>query len=73
MTGPDATQPTMEAASAPVCADRVDILYRIGRHHLFLPFSALCIAGVLYLQIVPIWIAVLPLLLQIGATVFTGQ
>jgi signal transduction histidine kinase/HPt (histidine-containing phosphotransfer) domain-containing protein len=80
MTGPDATQPTMEDASAPVargrapvCADRVDILYRIGRHHLFLPFSALCIAGVLYLQIVPIWIAVLPLLLQIGATVFTGQ
>jgi hypothetical protein len=33
----------------------------------------LCIAGVLYLQIVPIWVAVLPLLLQIAATVFTGQ
>jgi signal transduction histidine kinase len=80
MTGPDATQPTPELAAAPVgsrdaavFSDRVDILYRFGRHHLFLPFSALCIAGVLYLQIVPIWVAVLPFLLQIGATVYTGQ
>jgi signal transduction histidine kinase/HPt (histidine-containing phosphotransfer) domain-containing protein len=80
MTGPDATQPTMEDAAVPtaqrdaiVFSDRVDILYRFGRHHLFLPFSALCIAGVLYIQIVPIWIAVLPFLLQIAATVFTGQ
>jgi len=80
MTGPDAMQPKIEDVPEPaapreasVCADRVDILYRIGRHHLFLPFSALCIAGVLYLQIVPIWVAVLPFLLQIAATVFTGQ
>ena len=27
----------------------------------------------LYIQIVPIWIAIVPLLLQIAATVFTGQ
>jgi hypothetical protein len=80
MTGPDAMQPMVEndAASsaqrdAAILSDRVDILYRFGRHHLFLPFSALCIAGVLYIQIVPIWIAIVPLLLQIAATVFTGQ
>ncbi|MGD0142940.1 MAG: ATP-binding protein [Rhizomicrobium sp.] len=80
MTGPDATPPTTDDVPAPVAqrdaavfSDRIDILYRLGRHHLFLPFSALCIAGVLYIQIVPIWIAVLPLLLQIAAMVFTGQ
>ena len=56
MTGPDAThdrRPNTPAApvgtrDAAVFSDRVDILYRFGRHHLFLPFSALCIAGVLY-------------------------
>jgi signal transduction histidine kinase/HPt (histidine-containing phosphotransfer) domain-containing protein len=80
MTGPDATQSTIEDAPAPIAqrdaivfSERIDILYRFGRHHLFLPFSALCIAGVLYIRIVPIWIAVLPLLLQIAATVYTGQ
>jgi signal transduction histidine kinase/HPt (histidine-containing phosphotransfer) domain-containing protein len=80
MTGPDATQPMLENDAAPetqrdadILSDRVDILYRFGRIHLFLPFSALCIAGVLYIQIVPIWIAIVPLLLQIAATVFTGQ
>src|ERR1700722_14409744 len=31
-----------------VFADRIDLLYRLGRHHLFLPFSALCIVGILY-------------------------
>jgi signal transduction histidine kinase/HPt (histidine-containing phosphotransfer) domain-containing protein len=54
-------------------AGRIDILYRLGRHHLFLPFSALCLAAVLYVHVVPLWLAVLPFLLQIAATVATGR
>jgi signal transduction histidine kinase/HPt (histidine-containing phosphotransfer) domain-containing protein len=74
MTGPDAARPSPKLADDTIVfSDRIDILYRLGRHHLFLPFAALCIAGVLYLQIVPLWVAVMPLLLQIAATVFTGQ
>src|ERR1700733_63612 len=76
MTGPDAAQ-LLPNASPPseaiVFSDRIEILYRLGRHHLFLPFSALCILGVLYIQAIPLWVAVLPLLLQIAATVYTGQ
>jgi signal transduction histidine kinase/HPt (histidine-containing phosphotransfer) domain-containing protein len=56
-----------------VFAGRIDVLYRLGRHHLFLPFSALCIAGVLYRGAVPIWLAIIPLLLQIGVTVATAR
>ncbi len=60
-------------ASETTFADRVDILYRLGRHYLFLPFSALCVAGVLYKALVPIWLAIVPLLLQIVVTVVTGR
>jgi signal transduction histidine kinase/HPt (histidine-containing phosphotransfer) domain-containing protein len=60
-------------ASESTFADRVDILYRLGRHYLFLPFSALCVAGVLYKGLIPIWFAIIPLLLQIAATVATGR
>ncbi|MBI1330590.1 MAG: hypothetical protein GC166_11900 [Alphaproteobacteria bacterium] len=54
-------------------AGRVEILYRLGRHYLFLPFAALCLAGVLYKNMLPIWIAATPLILQIAATVATGR
>ncbi|HEY2069050.1 MAG TPA: ATP-binding protein [Rhizomicrobium sp.] len=54
-------------------AGRIDVLYRLGRHHLFVPFSALCIAGVLYRGYVPIWLAIIPLLLQIAVTVLTAR
>jgi signal transduction histidine kinase/HPt (histidine-containing phosphotransfer) domain-containing protein len=60
-------------ASEATFADRVDILYRLGRHYLFLPFAALCLAGVLYKNLVPLWFAIIPLLLQIAATVATGR
>jgi signal transduction histidine kinase/HPt (histidine-containing phosphotransfer) domain-containing protein len=49
------------------------VLYRLGRHHLFLPFSALCVAGVLYRGVVPVWFAIIPMLLQIAVTVATGR
>jgi signal transduction histidine kinase/HPt (histidine-containing phosphotransfer) domain-containing protein len=57
---------------AAIFAGRIDILYRLGRHYLFIPFSALCIAAVLYTHAVPAWLAVVPFLLQIAATVATG-
>jgi signal transduction histidine kinase/HPt (histidine-containing phosphotransfer) domain-containing protein len=60
-------------ASESTFADRVDILYRLGRHYLFLPFSALCVAGVLYKGLIPLWLAIIPLLLQIAVTVATGR
>ncbi|HEX3672898.1 MAG TPA: ATP-binding protein [Rhizomicrobium sp.] len=61
------------SVAADVFAGRIDVLYRLGRHHLFLPFSALCIAGVLYRGIVPVWLAIIPLLLQIAVTVVTAR
>jgi signal transduction histidine kinase/HPt (histidine-containing phosphotransfer) domain-containing protein len=60
-------------ASESTFADRVDILYRLGRHYLFLPFAALCLAGVLYKNLIPIWFAVIPFLLQIAVTFATGS
>ncbi len=80
MSGPDALQDSIargaesaaEEARA-VLAGRVEILYRLGRHYLFLPFAALCLAGVLYKNQLPIWIAAAPLILQIAATVATGR
>ncbi len=65
--------PEPGSADAAVFAGRIDVLYRLGRHHLFLPFSALCIAGVLYRGFVPVWVAVIPLLLQIAVTVMTAR
>src|ERR1700749_665581 len=54
-------------------AERVDILFRMGRLYLFLPFSALCIAAVFYRSYVPAWVAVIPMLLQIATTVATRE
>ena len=62
-----------ESDAAAIFAGRVDILYRLGRHHLFVPFSALCIAAVLYTHVVSVWLALLPFLLQIAAAVGTGR
>ncbi len=74
MSGP-ATEETPEPGSEgeSVFAGRIDVLYRLGRHHLFLPFSALCIAGVLYRGAAPIWVAIIPLLLQIAVMVLTAR
>jgi signal transduction histidine kinase/HPt (histidine-containing phosphotransfer) domain-containing protein len=72
---PEGLSPAQIAAAADegVFAGRIDVLYRLGRHHLFLPFSALCIAGVLYRGAIPIWLAIIPLLLQIAVTVATAR
>jgi signal transduction histidine kinase/HPt (histidine-containing phosphotransfer) domain-containing protein len=67
----DTTEPG--SVEAGVFAGRIDVLYRLGRHNLFLPFSALCIAGVLYRGATPVWIAIIPLLLQIAVTVVTAR
>ncbi|HWA30609.1 MAG TPA: ATP-binding protein, partial [Rhizomicrobium sp.] len=65
--------PTSDTKARAVPAERIDILFRMGRLHLFLPFSALCITAVFYQHYVPVWIAVVPLLLQIGVTVATRE
>src|ERR1700677_5075889 len=56
-----------------VFADRIDLLFRLGPHHLFLPFSALCIVGILYTGQESISAAVFPLQLQILAIIVTGM
>ncbi|HTQ15299.1 MAG TPA: ATP-binding protein [Rhizomicrobium sp.] len=69
----DQTAEPSNSAGEALFAGRIDVLYRLGRHHLFVPFSALCIAGVLYRGFIPIWLAIIPLLLQIAVTVATAQ
>ncbi|MGN6515888.1 MAG: sensor histidine kinase [Rhizomicrobium sp.] len=54
-------------------AERIDILFRMGRLYLFLPFSALCIAAVFYRSYAVVWAALLPLLLQIATMVATRE
>ena len=55
-----------------VFADRIELLYRLGRNHLFLPFSAFCVVAMLYTGREAISVVVLPLLLQIAVAVATG-
>lgn len=73
MRDDDPRQEGAQDEAAAVFADRVELLYRLGRHHLFLPFSALCVVGILYAGVEPIAVAVMPLLFQILATVVTGM
>ncbi|MGD0191163.1 MAG: ATP-binding protein [Rhizomicrobium sp.] len=58
---------------AVIFAGRIDFLYRLGRFYLFLPFSALCIAAVLYTRVIPPWLAIIPFLLQIASAVVTSR
>ncbi len=64
--------PNREAAA--VFAGRIDLLYRLGRHQLYLPFAALCVAGtrMLYAGRESVATVAVPLLLQILVTVATG-
>ena len=62
--------PNREAAA--VFAGRIDLLYRLGRHQLYLPFAALCVAGMLYAGRESVATVAVPLLLQILVTVSTG-
>ena len=59
--------------TAAIFSGRIDLLYRLGQLQLFLPFSALCVAGMLYASRQPVAIVIIPLLLQIMATVATGM
>ena len=58
-----------------IVAGRIDILFRLGRHYLFLPFAALCVAATLMrpgdhaISDHSIWVASTPLLLQILLTI----
>src|SRR5690242_8610515 len=67
------TLPNGDATSRAVPAERIDILFRMGRLYLFLPFSALCIAAAFYRHYIPAWIALIPLLLQIATTIATRE
>lgn len=73
MRDTDAFPPMADMDAEAVFADRIDLLYRLGRHHLFLPFSALCLAAILYTGRELLAVAAIPLLLQIAATVATGS
>jgi signal transduction histidine kinase/HPt (histidine-containing phosphotransfer) domain-containing protein len=65
-----AAAPNREAVA--VFAGRIDLLYRLGRHQLYLPFAALCVAGMLYAGRESVATVAVPLLLQILVTVATG-
>jgi len=54
-------------------AGRITALFALSQHYLFLPFAALCMAAALFHQTLDIWIASLPLVLQIAATVAVGR
>jgi signal transduction histidine kinase/HPt (histidine-containing phosphotransfer) domain-containing protein len=56
-----------------VPAERIDILFRMGRLYLFLPFSALCMAAVFYRAYTSAWLATIPLVLQIATTVASRE
>ena len=65
--------PNGGANARAVPPERVDILFRMGRLYLFLPFSALCIAAAFDRHYIPAWVALVPLLLQIATTVATPR
>ena len=67
------TSPAGDQKTHAVPAERIDILFRMGRLYLFLPFSALCIAAAFYRHYIPAWIALIPLLLQIATTIATRE
>ncbi|HEX2591207.1 MAG TPA: ATP-binding protein [Rhizomicrobium sp.] len=54
-------------------ADRVDILYAIGRHYLSLPFAALCLPTAFFSHTGPTWFTVMPLMLLLAVTVAAEQ
>ncbi len=58
-----------DARARAVIAGRVDILFRLGRHYLFLPFAALCVVATLMGGKTAIWIVAAPLVLQIVLTI----
>ena len=41
-------QPKQEKSAYAVFAERIDILYALGRHYLSLPFAVLCVPATLF-------------------------
>lgn len=62
-----------EAVARVITQGRVDILFRLGKHYLFLPFAALCVAATMLNGQKPIWLIGSPLLLQIGITLLAER
>ncbi len=73
VTPEDRTAIRAEAGADVIVQGRVDILYRLGRHYLFLPFAALCVAATMLNGQKPIWLIASPLLLQIGITILAER
>lgn len=61
------------AAAAVIAEGRVDILYRLGRHYLFLPFAALCVGATMLNGQKPVWLICSPLLLQLFIAVLAER
>ena len=60
-------------AARAIMAGRIDLLFRLGRNYLFLPFATLCVAASLREGRQATWLAVSPLLLQIGVMFATQR
>jgi signal transduction histidine kinase/HPt (histidine-containing phosphotransfer) domain-containing protein len=67
------TEPESSLEARATFADRVDILYAVGRHYLSLPFAALCLPTAFFASRGPTWFTVTPLLLLLAVTIVAEQ
>ncbi len=56
-----------------VFAGRIDLLYRLGRHYLSLPFAVLCVPATMIAGQGPDILPLMPLLLQLGVAIAAEQ
>ena len=66
-------QPKQEKSAYAVFAERIDILYALGRHYLSLPFAVLCVPATLFAGNSPGVLPLMPLLLQIVVVIAAEQ
>src|SRR5690348_5777196 len=64
---------TAEQETPGVLAGRIDILYKLGRHYLSLPFSALCMSATLFASSRPSAYIFIPLIFQIAVVIAAEQ
>jgi signal transduction histidine kinase len=67
------TEPETSLESRATFADRVDILYALGRHYLSLPFAALCLPTAFFADRGPTWFTIAPVLLLLAVTIVAEQ
>src|SRR4051812_49236702 len=67
------TEPESSLEARATFADRVDILYAVGRHYLSLPFAALCLPTAFFASRGPTWFTVTPLLFLLAVTIVAEQ